>query len=503
MSERQTYLIRLSGDLSTKKGRAYARFRRRLALNIRDAMKSHGIGFSLRLARNRFYLSADEGAGPVLGRIFGIQSVSPEESVEWNDLDDLLRVGEEKFRDLVRDKSFAVRVRRNRIRDQVTWRSVDLERELGTRLLEHAASVNLSSPDVTVRMELDPTVVHLFHDVAKGSAGLPVGSGGRVLSLVSGGIDSAVASWLMLKRGVAIDYLFYNLGGSEHESQVLEVIQVLARDWSYGDRPTLWLVDLRPQVEELRERTPERLWQVVLKRIMLRGAHEIAARTGAGAVLTGEALGQVSSQTLENLNVIAAASPSAVLRPLLGFDKSEIIALARRIGTFELSAKVPEYCALQGRSPATTSTVDELEEAERDLDLEAFTTSLLDSPSIDLRTFEAASQRRENGPLATTAIPEGAEVIDLRSKSAFSSWHYPGALRLDFGAALAACPHFDQKRVYVVCCEVEFKSAHLAERLRAGGRQAHYFAGGTSRLMEWAAEQRLLDPASIAPAARS
>ncbi|HVR29527.1 MAG TPA: THUMP domain-containing protein [Thermoanaerobaculia bacterium] len=495
----RTYLLRFSGDLSTKRGRAFAQFRGQLARNLRAAMRDHGLSYTLQLARNRFFLSSTAEAADVLTGVFGIQSFSPVEHRAWSTFDDLVRAGEELFTEAVRGRKFSVRVRRSRIRGQVDWTSENLERALGTRLLPHSSGVDLSRPEVTASIELDSGIAHLFCDVVPGPAGLPIGCEGRVLALISGGIDSAAAAWLLLKRGAQVDYLFYNLGGSEHENQVLEVIDVLVRRWSYGYRPKLWLHDLRPSVDAIRERTPERLWQVVLKRLMLRGGQAIASRSGALALVTGEAIGQVSSQTLENLAAIESGSPLPVLRPLLGFDKGEIVALARRVGTYDLSAKVPEYCALQGRAPAIAVRAADLDAAERSLDLEAFTASVAEAPRLDLRVRRRAA-REATEPLALDFVPDDAMVLDLRSPAAFASWHYPGAVRMDYSEALRAHTHVDPARTYLVCCEVEFKSADLAERLRAAGRRAHYFAGGTTKLLQWAAARELVDPASIAPA---
>jgi thiamine biosynthesis protein ThiI len=500
MRQDRTYLLRFSGDLSTKRGRAFSLFRGQLARNLRAAMRDAGLPHHLETGRNRFFVTSTPDAADPLTRVFGIQSFSPVEHRPWSTFDDLVRAGEELFTDAVRGRSFAVRVRRSRVRGQVDWTSEQLERALGARLLSHAAKVDLERPEVTATIELDWGTAHLFCDVVPGAAGLPIGCEGRVLALVSGGIDSAVAVWQLLKRGAPVDYLFYNLGGSDHENQVLEVIDVLVRRWSYGYRPKLWLCDLRPWVDALRQRTPERLWQVVLKRLMLRGGHALAARHGALALVTGEAIGQVSSQTLENMVAIESGSPLPVLRPLLGFDKSEIIALARRVGTFELSAKVPEYCALQGRAPATAVRAAELDAAVESLDLETFTATVVESPRIDLR----AARRRpaSTDPLGLDHVPDDALVIDLRSPAAFEAWHYPGAVRLDYSEALRAHAHVDPSRTYLVCCEVEFKSADLAERLRAAGRRAHYFAGGTGKLLKWAANRELVDPSSVAPAVR-
>lgn len=498
---RNTYLIRFSGDLSTKKGAAFSRFRSRLAENLRDALRRAELDFDLRLARNRFFLTAPDAAEAILSTTFGIQSWSPVVSSPWRGLDDLVELGASHFGDVVRNRTFAVRVRRSRVRDQVDFSSLDIERELGTRLLDLSAGVDLDSPQITARMELDPGLAHLFWRIEPGPAGLPIGSGGRCLALVSGGIDSAVAAWLMLKRGVEVDYLFFNLGGAEHERQVLEVMRSLVDRWSHGYVPRLRLVDLRPFVAELRERTDERLWQVLLKRAMLHAAGAAAARDDTMALVTGEAIGQVSSQTLANLSAIEAASSLPVLRPLLTYDKAEIVALARRIGTYELSAHIPEYCHLRGRAPATASTEEELVPWEEKLDLAGLAAAVDVSSPIELRALHRDSDS-DDEPLAIATVPPDAQVIDLRSPAAFAAWHYPGAVRLDYAEALRACPHFSAETPYVVCCEVEFKSADLAERLRAAGRRAWYFEGGTSALLRQAEAEELADAASVAPAMR-
>ena len=331
-----------------------------------------------------------------------------------------------------------------------------------------------------------------------GAAGLPIGCEGRVLALVSGGIDSAVAVWLLLKRGAQVDYLFYNLGGSDHENQVLEVIEVLVRRWSYGYRPKLWLCDLRPWVDVLRQRTPERLWQVVLKRLMMRGGYALASRHGALALATGEAIGQVSSQTLENLVAIESGAPMPVLRPLLGFDKSEIIALARKVGTYELSAKVPEYCALQGRAPATAARAAELDAAEQSLDLDAFVAAVAESPRLDLRAASSsrvgraararsrARRRRRDRPAVTGRV----RGVALPGRGAHGLCR--GAARLCARRCVAHLSGLLRGRVQ------ERRSGRAAARRRAAALTTS--PAGRASCLKWMAGRELVDPASVAPA---
>lgn len=496
------YLIRFSGDLGTKKGRALVQFRSRLARNLKDAMRSTGARFSLEITRGRLYLStAEPRADRILQRVFGIQSFSRVQTRRFSTLEDIVADGERLYGDKVSGKTFAVRARRSSIRSEVSFDSMDIERALGSRLLARSAGVRLDNPEVTVSVELNRSGAHYYDEVTRGAGGLPVGCEGKALALISGGIDSVAAAWLMLKRGLHLDYLFYNLGDDEHREHVLDVVRVLSDRWSYGSEPRIHIHDLRPWVHELREKTDQRLWQVLLKRLMVFGAAEILSGSESLAIVTGESLGQVSSQTLDNLAVIEEATSLQVLRPLIGYDKLEIIDLAKRIGTFDRSSKVPEYCALQGRGPTISADRSDLREAEACLDLDAFRESVRAASLFHLRDGDAASALTRPS-LAIDVIPEGATVIDLRPSGSFQAWHYPDAVRLDYPQALRGAPLVEGGRPYVVCCEVEFKSADVAEKLRAHGHEAYYFRGGTGRLLRYAAEREMVALGSVAPAVR-
>lgn len=501
-------ILRLAGDFYTKARNTRLRFQRRLALNLQDALSSHGIPHRLETTWSRYYLETPSTAAlEVLPRVFGIQSVSLVERRPWETLEDVVRSGVEIFGESVRGRSFAVRGNRRGGRESLPFNSQAVEIALGAALLQYApdARVNLREPEVTAHVELQPGQAHFFHDKVRGHGGLPVGVEGKALSLVSGGFDSAVASWLMLKRGVKLDYLFCNLGGAAHRMGVLQVMKVIAERWSYGSRPRLFEVDLQPLIEELQAKNHPRNWQIVLKRLMVRAGELVARKTRGLGLITGEAMGQVSSQTLQNLAVInQAVSPSMpILRPLAGFNKDEILGLARKTGVFDLAAAVGEYCDLVPRRPATRASLSEVLRGEA-----AMTPGRLEE-LVEARTVYDLRDLGESalGPtgLETDRVPEGATVLDLRSKPAFQAWHYPGAVHLDFHHALESWPSFGRDRRYVLVCEVGLKSAHLAERMQQAGFQAWNFRGGLKEMMALAERERGADPALaalLAPALR-
>ena len=216
-------ILRLSGDFYTKARRTRMRFFRRLVSNLEAALKAHGIPYRLEPTWSRLYLETpDDGAAEVAARVFGVQSVSAVERRSWETLDDLVATGVEFFGAAVRGRSFAVRATRRGQRDRIGFDSTRIESALGRALLDAGAGrVNLSEPEVTAHVELEPGSAHLFFDKVMGHGGLPIGVEGRAIALVSGGFDSAVASWLMLKRGVQLDYVFCNLGGAAHRLGVL------------------------------------------------------------------------------------------------------------------------------------------------------------------------------------------------------------------------------------------------------------------------------------------
>jgi thiamine biosynthesis protein ThiI len=384
----------------------------------------------------------------------------------------------------VRGKRFAVRARLIGKPRDLGFGTRDIQIALGEALRANALRVDLDDPEVTAQVEVHEGRAYFFTERLAGEGGLPLGTEGRALALVSGGFDSAVAAWQLMRRGLALEYAFFNLGGRTHHAGTQRVMHALSTRWAYGTYPRLHAVDFDAVSRDLQANAEPRFWQVILKRLMLRAAERMAAELKCPALVTGEALGQVSSQTLTNLATISAATRLPILRPLVGANKEEIIALAHRIGTGAISATVAEYCALAPRRPATAAGLDAVEAEEAKLDATLLTRAVDARQVIDVRAADPEASALPE--LALEAVPAGALVLDLRTRDEFKSWHLPGSVQLDFARAAEAMHAFSREQRYVAVCAFGLKSAHLAELMRKQGLDAYHFRGGTSALKKWA-----------------
>ena len=481
----QRLLLRFSGVISLKAHGTRHAFVRRLLRNLRDALAEQGVTPRLDVSHDRIEVGLPAGVDPSpLARVFGVQSLAPVLVRTPTELAAVVEDGRELFAGAVRGRRFAVRARRVGSRERIALRAGEVERALGAALLPFSAGVDLDDPELTVRVELGERESCLLGEPLAGPGGIPLGVEGRAVALLSGGFDSAVAAWQLMRRGVAFDFAFCNLGGAAHEVGALRVAQVLATRWCHGERPKLHSLDFGPVVAQLQERTERRYWQVLLKRLMLRAGEGVARACGALALATGDAVGQVSSQTLQNLAAISRATEMLLLRPLVGANKDEIVALARRIGTFETSKVVGEYCALVPRRPATAASLEAVVAQEARLDPELVARAVDRRTVFDLRALDVEGL----GPseLQAERIPEGALIVDLRPRAQWEGWHHPDALHLEFAQAVRAYPSFDRSRSYLLYCDLGLLSAHLAERMRKDGFQAWHFRGGTRALRRYA-----------------
>ena len=353
-------LVTPAGELRLKSRRTRARFRRALRDNLAAALAARRVDAEVDDSRGRIMLTGDaHRAAEVAREVFGVHRVVVAEPLHARDLDQLTRRVAEVAARQVTGRTFAVRVRR---RGRHDWSSRDAERRIGSLLLPHAAGVDLERPETTVLVIAHDDETYLAVEEHEGPRGLPVGTQQPALVLLSGGFDSAVAAWRLLRRGVPVHFVHAELACSQTDA-ALAVAHELIRRWAPGTEPDVWVLDFSEVRARLLDEVDARYRQVRLKELMLHAADRIAEREGFEALVTGEALGQVSTQTLGNLAVIDRAAQRPVLRPLAGDDKEEIVDLARRIGTYDLSARSREVCDLSDGPVVTRARGEQLEPA--------------------------------------------------------------------------------------------------------------------------------------------
>ena len=309
-------------------------------------------------------------------------------------------------------KTFAVRCKRNGSHD---FTSIEVEREVGGAVLARsaAAGVKLKNPDVTVDLEISRQTLFVIGRRHRGLGGYPIGSLDSVISLISGGFDSPVASYLTMKRGMRTHFLFFNLGGRDHEIGVKEVALYLWQKYGCKQRVLFISVPFEEVVAELLDKVEDRQMGVILKRMMLRVGDRLAQELEVDALVTGECVAQVSSQTLRNLSVIDRVTDRLVLRPLIATDKEDIVRMARNIGTGELAANMPEYCGVISVNPTTRARLDRVEAQEKFFDMGILDRALANKRQtrIDL----LAQEELERLDVEVLSVPlANSTIIDIR-----------------------------------------------------------------------------------------
>ncbi len=362
------------------KGRNRPRFESQLRRNLERALGD--TAGRVRLVSGRVEVrNPKPDAVERVQRVFGVANVAPV-LVAAADLDEIIARSLEVAEDAAQVtpwETFAVRARRARTSFPVggTEMNIAVGEAVRTGL---GKRVDLGNPDVTVRIEVVHDHAYVSAVKLPGPGGLPVGTAGRVVTLLSAGIDSPVSTWRLMRRGadpVAVHFHGQPFTDKSSEQKVEALLGVLAR-WGY--RQPWWSVPIGEAQRDITVSAPSSLRVLLYRRLMLRVAEGLAERTGSLAVVTGESLGQVASQTLENLGAVGSVATLPLLRPLIGTDKLEIVDEARRIGTLDLSSEAHQDCCtlFDPREPATHAAAAELDAAEAGYDLPAMVATALE-----------------------------------------------------------------------------------------------------------------------------
>jgi len=369
-------IIRFSGELWLKKCWTRRQYEKQLARNLKKTLKHYEVSYSHLVRRHsRFYLKTGSAmnAAQWLARVFGVSSVSP--ALETSSkLDDVLDRGV-FLAGLVLGKGNSFAVRCKRVGKQ-GYSSTDVRRLLGQRVLDKLGEklglrVDLSCPDVVLGVEVRDEEAFVYSTAVGGVGGMPLGTQPKLVGLFSGGIDSAVACWLVMKRGSPVIPVYFDNSPFTDETTTERTLRVAEAlfGWAVGFPKRVYVVQHGENLRQIME-TNKKYSCLLCKRMMYRVAERLAEQFGAEGIVTGEAIGEQASQTLTNLRVLNDAMEEyPVHRPLLGFDKAETEALARKIGTYKVSSKKAGACTAVPYSPSTKAKLEEVKKAEEKLNI--------------------------------------------------------------------------------------------------------------------------------------
>jgi tRNA uracil 4-sulfurtransferase len=495
------YLIKYSPEMTTKSRVVRTRFCRQLRKNLARILREqlglvdlaanarHPGGIKVEALWDNLQVSVPGEHAGLAGRIENILANTPG---IWNfnrvlvhplgSLEELLELVKSVNAARLDGRTFVVRCRRTGRHD---FTSVDVERIIGAGLVAQtgARGVSLKQAEVTVALEIRDDQVYIIDEAMEGIGGFPLGTQDSVVSLISGGFDSAVSTFMAMKRGMRTHFLFFNLGGHEHELAVKELSFYLWNRFGSSHHVYFITVPFEAVVGEILGKVDNPQMGVVLKRMMLRAATRIADELESEALVTGESVAQVSSQTLANLAVIDEACPKLVLRPLIMSDKQDIVDLARQIGTEKFSAVIPEYCGVISVKPTTRARRHRIEREELRFDNAILEQALSDKIMVDIRSLEFAQKPGQVEVLLVSEPAQDAVVIDIRhpEEEELAPLHLPGnqVLHIPFYRLNSEFPALPRNQSYLLFCGKGVMSRlHAAHLLQQGKEDVGVYLPG-------------------------
>ena len=373
-----TEIILIKNGEIALKGLNRRNFEDALIKNLRYRLQ-HAGNFSLRCAQSTIYIEpkdayADlEEACDSVSRVFGISAFSRARVVE-KDLAVIQQAAAEYLAERLREcKTFKVEAKR--ADKKFPYTSPEISREVGGYILSQFPhlKVDVHHPELQIMVEIRDFGAYIHAEQLPGAGGMPVGTGGKAAILISGGIDSPVAAYMMATRGMKLVGVHFASPPYTSERAEQKVISLLEKVGRYAGHMKLHIVPFTRIQEEIRNACPEEYFTLIMRRFMMRLAQRVARDQNCGALITGESVAQVASQTIPALAVTDALATMPVFRPVIGMDKEEIVAIARKIDTFELSIQPYEDCCtvFTPRHPCTRPKVAKVAEAESVLDIDA------------------------------------------------------------------------------------------------------------------------------------
>lgn len=364
----------------------------------------------------------------------------------------------------IQNKTFVVRAKRSGSHE---FKSTQIEQVVGGYMLSRnkTSKVDLHNPEVTIRIELINNQLNIITLRHKGLSGFPIGTQGDILSLMSGGFDSTVASYLTMKRGLKTHFIFFNLGGVAHEIGVKQVALYLWSKFGSSHKVSFISVPFDDVLTEIFRSTSESYMGVTLKRLMLMASEQIADEMGIDALLTGESVAQVSSQTLRNLALIDQVTNKLILRPLATMNKPEIIDMANKIGTRRFAEQMPEYCGVISKNPIVHGSYKRMEEQAAKFDYSVLDEAVEKATAIYVH--EIVDDIKEIGQIEIISDISSGEyvVIDIRQEDKCIETSCE-TIKIPFYKLKSEFKKLPQNKEYLLYCEKGIMSQLHAQYLQ-------------------------------------
>ena len=471
------FIIKLFPEIMIKSESVRKRFVKILTSNIRNVLTKYDD--TVAVIKHWDYIEVrskiDANLPMLIEQLQRIPGIHHFLQVEEKPFANLHEIFEQTLSDVasqLENKTFCVRVKR---KGKHEFNSLEAERYIGGGLNQHIASakVQLKNPDVTVRIEIEDDKMMLVRARYEGIGGYPIGTQEDVLSLISGGFDSGVSSYMLLRRGSRVHYCFFNLGGAAHEIGVKQMAYHIWQRYGSSHKVRFVAINFEDVVGEILENVDNGQMGVVLKRMMVRAASQIAQRFDIQAIVTGEALGQVSSQTLTNLRLIDEASEVLVLRPLITHDKEQIIAMAKHIGTDDIAKSMPEFCGVISKNPTVKAIKAKIEQEEGNFNFAVLESAVENAQYLDIRQIAEQTEKDVVSVDAVSVLGENDVIIDIRSPEEIDEnplhIENQAMIQLPFYKLSSQFSELDQSKHYVLYCERGVMSKLQALYLKESG----------------------------------
>ena len=471
------FIIKLFPEIMIKSDSVRKRFIKILTSNIRNVLLRETENVAV--IRNWDFIEVRAKVAEevpmvldLLQRTPGIHHILEVEEYPFETMHDIFEQTLAQVRSQLEGKTFCVRVRR---KGKHEFRSLDVERYVGGGLNQHieSARVKLTQPDVTIRIDIEHDKMLLVKARHEGLGGYPIGTQEDVLSLISGGFDSGVSSYMLIRRGSRVHYCFFNLGGAAHEIGVKQMAYHIWSRYSTSHKVRFVAINFENVVGEILEKVDNGQMGVVLKRMMVRAASKVAQRFDIQAIVTGEALGQVSSQTLTNLRLIDKAADALVLRPLITHDKEQIIAMAKTIGTDDIAKSMPEFCGVISKNPTVKAIESRILEEEGHFNFDVLEEAVQQAKYLDIREIAQQTEQEVTSVETTSELGENDVILDIRSPE--ETEESPFTLE---GVTVKVLPFYklssqfgslDQSKQYLLYCQRGVMSKLQALYLKENG----------------------------------